>query len=151
MTFAKESSCSQGADQFLHLLNIRLLPIKSVAISIHGLVHIRLTFSPVTSTNTLFRDWTKNITKTNISQWTKVISPESPYLGSFTQFLSCDHSRDKLLCLHVLLVFVLHRPSVDGLYRDGTGQIWYEQHIKRFLTRPNRALKPCKSHSRTFL
>ena len=45
------------------------------------------------------------------------------------------------------------RPSVDGLYRDGTGQISRERRIKRFLTRretANIASKPRKSYSWIF-
>ena len=46
------------------------------------------------------------------------------------------------------------RPSVDGLYRDGTVHISREMHKQCFITRPemtSRAQKPHRHRSRTFL
>ena len=46
------------------------------------------------------------------------------------------------------------RPSVDGLYRDGTVHISREMHKQCFITRPEmtrRAPKPHRHRSRTFL
>ena len=48
----------------------------------------------------------------------------------------------------------LIRPSVDGLYRDGTVHISREMHKQCFITRPEmtrRAPKPHRHRSRTFL